>query len=460
MFASKKKQGGGVIPIIIVSISIFAMISWYGQKSQGQMSIISSNIALTNETRVKMNNAATVILGYANNSDSDDYYEPPTYTLINGNPSVDVFARYETDSWGEYFVYCPYDLGNDGHLVEGEKDPSQNIFKGNGKTSSANNTSNIFALISKGKNKKLDSSCNHIASDGSVGPITSNDDIVMVYNHGMVFSQVSSNGAVSGSNPLGAHVFETRQEFESALNGRAHGSVHQVDIQRNISGVPTRENKNSLVYVKSGVGALSASLYFKNDTHYSKLAFQKNEPHFLELVAPHPYPAKLTVVTKDIGGHVLATMYPPGLYVNSISSNTITWRQALVEDGLYFRRTTTAIDSTLENSRAYLSKTKGFRTGNLDYGDTRAISFDPRDNKGLHWQSSTTGTTNGINHISGPGNLNIINDVGMMIFQRKFNKNTTGSNSYDTTVTNNAACENIYTGLLVRDAAFKIAVCN
>lgn len=454
MFANNTNyQKGGVIPILIVSLLIFSFIAWYGQKSQSQMAVIASTISLTNEARVKMNNAATLILGYATNIDSDDYLEPPEYTLISGNPSVDSYANYETDPWGENFIYCPYDIGNGGHPVEGEKDPSKNIFKGNGKTSGANNQNIVIALISKGKNKSFESSCLSSDEVGNIGPSRGGDDIVMIYSHAMAYDQVSSNQTVSGVN-IETHVFSTRAEFESTLNGRSHGSVHQVDIQNTVGGVTTQEGYYPLVFNKTGFGALSMGFY--NRTSGSGLKFQKNDPHFLELVGSN---ANLTVSSTSGAINInVNSGSTPGLHTAQVSGSSYYW-WSLVEDGLYLRRSLTT-SKTITSPRAYLSKTKGFRNGDISAGDTRAISFDPRNDLGLHWQSSTTGTTNGYYHSSSVGSLNIINDLGMMLFQRKFNKNTTGNNSYDTTVANNAACESIYTGLIVRDSLFKILVCN
>lgn len=453
MFANNKKQRGAVVPALMLTVSIFGFIAWQAQKTQIQFSVIASQIAMTNETRVKMNNAATVILGYAVNSDDDDYLEPPEYVEISGNPSVDSFARYETDSWGESFVYCPYDIGDDGHNIEAEKDPSQNLFKGNGATTIASNSNIIIALISKGKDKKLDSSCNAVDLNGNVGPSIGGDDIVMTYPHAMALHQ--SENTSTGYVDFNSDVFASRATFEAQLGGLSAGSIHKIDIQNMVGGFPVQEYNFPLVFNKTGLGAISMGL--SDLTTGSSLKMKKSNPHFLELIGP----TAQFKVNSTSGGVLLDVNEAnnPGIHVGS-SASGFSYKMSIVEDGVYLRRSLST-SSSLENPKGYISKTKGIKFGDYAFGDIGSVSLDPRNDLGLHFETSSLVSRDILFHINVVGPYPILTNQGLFLFKRKLTTHIFPYNiSVDAAANNGSVCSDFYRGRLMVDASFKIMVCN
>lgn len=459
MFAnkSKKSQLGGIVPILMIAIILFSAISFYAAKTQNSFAIISNDIAYANETRAKMGGAAASLLSYATNSDADDFYEPVQYSLEGAVPVADVYARYETDAWGRSFVYCPYDIGNDGHSIEAEKDPSSNRFKGEGSTSTASHSSLIMALISRGRNGTLESECSGIVN-GRVVPIKGGDDIVMVFPHARVFDQVSQTLSGGGGGvSIQTYLFETRQEFEASLNARSHGSVHQVDIERDVSGTVTPEYLYPLVFNKTGRGPISVGMY--DPTTESRLTLEKSRPHFIEMFGPNAW-----FEFRSSGGAVTinpnGTALTSGIQLGKYTAGTFDYYSMLIEDGYYIRRSTAKTNTNVFST--FMSKTNGIRLNNISAGDTSEFTLSPQNDLGLNINTTTTGTVNGVYHDESTGNYKVIGDNGLYYFQRKYSKNvmSNSSNSIDAAAANGAACENIYRGLIINDSAGRSLICN
>lgn len=451
----KKSQFGGIVPILMIAIILFSAISFYAMKTQNAFSIISNDIAYSNETRIKMNGAAANLLSYAANIDGDDFYEPVQYALEGSLPIADAYARYETDAWERPFIYCPYDIGNDGHSVEGEKDPSSNRFKGEGVTSTASHSSLIMALISRGRNGTLESECSGIIN-GRVVPIKGGDDIVMVFPHARVFDQVSQTlSGGEGGVSIQTYLFETRQEFEASLNARSHGSVHQVDIERDVSGTVTPEYLYPLVFNKTGRGPISIGMF--DPVTESRLTLEKSRPHFLEMFGPNAWFEFRTpngAVTLNPNGTSLTS----GIQLGRYSGGTFDYYSMLIEDGYYIRRSTAKTNTNVFST--FMSKTNGIRLGNISAGDTSEFTLNPQNDLGISINTTTTGTVNGIYHDESTGNYKVIGDNGLFYFQRKYLKQVSLANAIDTTAVNGATCENIYRGMIINDASGRSMICN
>lgn len=452
-----RSQQGGIVPILMIAITLFSAISWYAMRTQNAFAIISNDIAYSNETRIKMNGAAASLLSYAANSDTDDFYEPTPYSLEGAIPVADVYARYETDAWGRSFVYCPYDIGNDGHSVEGEKDPASNRFKGEGAVSTASQSSLIMALISRGRNGVLESECANIIN-GRVVPSKGGDDIVMVFPHARVFDQVSQTLSGGGGGvTIQTYLFETRQEFEASLNARAHGTVNQVDIEKDVSGVVTPEYLYPLVFNKTGRGPISLGMF--DPVTESRLSLEKSRPHFLEMYGPNA-----VFEFRGAGGAVIlnpnGSALNAGIQMGKYSAGTFDYYSMLIEDGYYMRRSTAKTNTNVFST--YMSKTVGFRLNNISAGDTSELVLNPQNDLGLVINTTTTGTVNGIYHDESTGNYKVIGDNGLFYFQRKYAKNVVAnsSNAFDATATNGSVCENIYRGMIVNDSLGRSLICN
>lgn len=451
----KKLQFGGIVPILMITIMLFSAISFYAMKTQNAFSIISNDIAYLNETRIKMNGAAANLLSYAANLDGDDFYEPVQYALEGSLPIADVYARYETDAWERSFIYCPYDIGSDGHSIEGEKDPGSNRFKGEGVVSTASQSSLIMALISRGRNGVLESECASVVN-GRIIPIKGGDDIVMVFPHARVFDQIPQTLSGGGGGvSIQTYLFETRQEFEASLNARTHGSVHQVDIEKNVSGVVTPEYLYPLAFNKTGRGPISLGMF--DPVTESRLTLEKSRPHFLEMFGPNAW-FELRTTSGAVTLNPNGTSLTSGIQLGKYSGGTFDYMSMLIEDGYYMRRTTSKTNTDIFST--FISKTKGIRLGNISAGDSAEFTLNPQDNLGFNLKSATP-TSSIINHQSNMTRT-IINGNGLFLFQTKFQKNDINSASVviDTAAVNGATCEDIYRGLIINDSNGRSLICN